>query len=112
MTMFEDYRKDKWEKDQRQKREERELFKNVIEKWGSEAQILMVLEEMSELSTNLCHHLRGRDVTNITIAEEIADVRLMLDQLEYVFNCDIYVSDFRKTKIKRLKERLQRNESI
>lgn len=49
--------------------------------WGAEAQTLMMFEEMAELQKELCKNARGKD-NRAEIAEEIADVRIMLDQME------------------------------
>ena len=65
----------------------------------------MVLEEGSELQKEICKLWRGRD--NIqAIAEEVADVGIMLDQLKLILDITEDVQQFREKKITRLKERL------
>lgn len=54
--------------------------------WGAEAQTLMMFEEMAELQKELCKNARGKD-NRAEIAEEIADVRIMLDQMEILHDC-------------------------
>lgn len=70
--------------------QERRLFKQTIEKWGIDAQGMMAIEEMAELTKALCKVKRkGYTYTAESILplyEELADVRLMLDQLDYIFN--------------------------
>ena len=39
----------------------KDIYEKAVELWGMNAQLLMAIEEMSELSTVLCHLLRGRD---------------------------------------------------
>ena len=64
----------------------------------------MVLEEVAELQKEICKLWRGRD--NIqAIAEEVADVGIMLDQLKLILDITEDVQQFREKKITRLKER-------
>ena len=56
------------------------IYCEALNKWGAEAQTLMVFEEMSELQKELCKHARGKD-NREAIAEEIADVQIMLEQM-------------------------------
>lgn len=72
----------------------------------AEAQTLMVMEEMSELQKELCKHARGAD-NRENIAEEIADVLIMLDQMMLLYSCKESVERYRDEKIKRLAERLR-----
>ena len=46
----------------------------------------MMFEEMAELQKELCKNARGKD-NRAEIAEEIADVHIMLDQMEILPNC-------------------------
>ena len=65
----------------------------------------MVLEEVAELQKEICKLWRGRD--NIqAIAEEVADVGIMLDRLKLILDITEDVQQFREKKITRLKERL------
>ena len=65
----------------------------------------MVLEEVAELQKEICKLWRGRD--NIqAIAEEVADVGIMLDQLKLILDITEDVQQIREKKITRLKERL------
>jgi len=62
----------------------RDIFKETIEKWGVESQIWMAMEEMGELMTALSHYFRGR-IDKDEVAEEIADVMLMAEEMAYIF---------------------------
>jgi len=85
-----------------------EIYETAIKKWGKEAQILMVLEEMSELSMLLFHSLRkNREPDNWQIAEETADVEIMLEQLKYMFPIREEVIEFKERKLKRLEAKLK-----
>ena len=65
---------------------ERKTFCAALSRYGAQAQITMVFEEMAELQDVLCKFLRGRvdGDTLANIAEEIADVGIMLDQVDAV----------------------------
>lgn len=84
----------------------KEIYKKAITKYGLYAQIDMVFEEMSELQKELCKFKRGK--SNISnIAEEIADVKIMLEQMELAFFIKDKVELQKDLKIKRLEERIK-----
>lgn len=57
----------------------------VISKYGTEHQVTVAIEELSELQKELCKFIRkSGNLSNI--AEEIADVQLMLWQMQTVFD--------------------------
>ena len=70
------------------------------------SQTLMCMEEMSELQKELCKHARGADNVR-QIAEEIADVRIMLDQMELLHGCGVLVADYEQVKLLRLEKRTE-----
>ena len=82
-----------------------EIYEAALAKYGAEAQTLMVMEEMAELQKELCKHSRGTDNVD-HIAEEIADVEIMLEQMKILYNCEYEVKKYRREKIERLKERI------
>lgn len=69
---------------------ERRTFCAALYHYGGQAQITMVFEEMAELQDVLCKFLRGRvdGDTCANIAEEIADVGIMLDQMAIEFEVE------------------------
>ncbi|ABR48748.1 conserved hypothetical protein [Alkaliphilus metalliredigens QYMF] len=83
-----------------------EVYKKALVTWGQEAQITMVFEEMAELQKELCKVLRGEKVTG-NIAEEIADVEIMLEQMKLLFEIEGLVRDNKIYKLERLAERLE-----
>lgn len=85
--------------------ENERLYRRALEAWGPGAQTLMVLEEMSELQKELCKHERGRD-NRQAIAEEIADVLIMLDQMIVLHNIERAVESYKTFKLERLEKRL------
>lgn len=82
------------------------ILQKAINRWGEDAQTKMVLEEMSELQKEICKRWRGKDNTS-EIAEEIADVAIMLDQLKLMLGIRDDVSLFREKKLCRLAQRLE-----
>ena len=71
--------------------------------------ITMAFEEMAELQDVLCKFLRGRvdGDTLANIAEEIADVGIMLDQMAIEFEVEDAVAEQRAYKVRRLRSRLE-----
>lgn len=83
-----------------------EIYRAALEAFGARAQVLMAIEEMSELTKELCKNDRGRE--NVThIAEEIADVEIMLGQMKILFDCTGAVDKFRRYKLNRLARRIE-----
>ena len=81
------------------------IFKELIDKYGDK-QVIVAIEELSELQKELCKYLRGNvNIENIT--EELADVQIMIEQMQMLFNIDSY-DLVRKMdeKVLRTKERL------
>ena len=71
---------------------EEELYKAAVQKFGERAQILVAIEEMSELTKALLKYIRHEDFNQgdyddivESIAEERADVSIMLNQLTVIF---------------------------
>ena len=86
--------------------EMREIELKAIDTYGIEAQLWMVIEEMSELSKEICKDRRGKGNPE-HLAEEIADALIMLDQLVLIFNNRERVFEYVNEKIGRLKQRLE-----
>lgn len=82
------------------------VLEEALSIYGLEAQLKMAIEEMSELTKEICKHFGGRD-NKKELAEEIADVEIMMEQLKIAFNCYYTVEDIKGAKIIRLKDRLK-----
>lgn len=88
-------------------RSEAEAFQAAIDAYGRENQLIVAIEELSELQKELCKQMRintGRPRSRV--AEEIADVEIMLEQLKMLFKNDDAVEMYRLDKVVRLKTRL------
>lgn len=86
------------------------ILKQAIETFGEDAQIDQAIEEMAELTQALIKRRRYKnDVdTMFNVAEEMADVLIMMEQLFMIFNNDKAVLQFQEDKLIRLKERLDK----
>ena len=84
----------------------KELYRLALSTYGAQAQTMMVMEEMAELQKELCKHARGKE-NRAQIAEEIADVQIMLEQMELLHGCAGLVAGFKAQKLDRLEKRLR-----
>ena len=82
-------------------RSEPYVLEKAIETFGPEHQQLVAIEEMSELQKELCKRYRGFE-NHEHIAEEIADVEIVLEQLMMMFQCKDKVRKTRAEKVERL----------
>ncbi len=84
-----------------------QAYKKFLDVWGEDAQIMMAIEEMSELTKELCKYLRYKNFNEKSVEdvlpninEEIADVLNCVEQLEILFDSDL-INTIRKAKIER-----------
>lgn len=84
------------------------VCKRAVETYGKEHQLIICMEEMSELTKELTKNLRGRrNLQNIS--EEVADVEIMLEQIKLIFDLKEYVAEAKETKLIRLQKRIIRD---
>lgn len=84
----------------------KDVLNHAIYKYGKDMQLDVAIEEMAELTKEIVKHKRGKN-NHIELAEEIADVYIMLEQVKIA--CDITdheVNIFIQQKIQRLKNKL------
>ena len=86
-----------------------ELYKRVYKRWGLSLEIDMIVEECAELIVAISHWKRGRAQEG-AIAEEIADVEIMCEQLRYIFGNE-EIDAWKKVKLTRLEERIKQIEA-
>ena len=79
------------------------VLRKAIDTYGEESQAKMMIEEMSELTKELCKLFRG-ETEKSHILEEMADVQIMLDQMRMIFGD---TSELEKAKVERLERRLK-----
>jgi hypothetical protein len=80
---------------------EEEIYKKAIELWGKELQLIMAVEEFSELTKEICKTIRNGTVISEDMCSEIADAEIMLGQLKVLFGQD-YSDSIKKRKLRRL----------
>ena len=82
------------------------VLDDAITTFGITAQIHKAIEEMAELTVELMH-FRHSDANNFRkVAEELADVIIMAEQMKRLFNDGGIVDEFIEIKVERLKNRL------
>jgi hypothetical protein len=88
-----------------------DVYQDAIETWGEHAQLDMVIEECAELIKEVCKWQRKGKMPE-TVLDELADVQIMLTQLENI--CSKHNPKARETiattktfKLNRLRERLE-----
>lgn len=88
------------------------FYKEVIDTYGVENQIMMLFEEMAELQKEICKNFRGRENRD-HIIEEMADVFIMMNQLQIIFDVkDKELADVTEYKVYRLKKRLEKKKTM
>ncbi|MEG0306148.1 MAG: hypothetical protein RR612_11855 [Oscillospiraceae bacterium] len=85
-----------------------ELLQKAISTYGTNSQLDMAVEEMSELTKEICKRKKGKE-NRAEILEEIADVKIMLEQLKIIFCIsDDDIERMVTSKLDRLRIRLGR----
>ncbi len=86
---------------------DRSVFHRIIEKFGIENQVSMIMEECSELILAISHYRRGR-VRSDAIIEEIVDVTIMLEQARLIWDPDgVKFGEIYMKKINRIESMLK-----
>lgn len=86
-----------------------EIYLKALQMKGVEHQLDRAIEEMSELTKEICKAKRGYDNRD-KIVEEFADVMVCLEQLEIIFSIkEEEIRDGMHYKVFRLDERLRNN---
>lgn len=88
------------------------ILREAIRCWGDSVQRLKVLEELGELTqaivkTWLCDDCE-EEAMLANLAEEMADVELMLQQLKIMYDNEDEVKEWRFKKLERLAGRIER----
>ncbi|MCQ2113329.1 MAG: hypothetical protein MJY95_08330 [Bacteroidaceae bacterium] len=86
------------------------LYERAVLTFGRMNQTIVAIEELSELQKELTKHLRGIG-RNECLAEEMADVQIVMEQLLLIFDNGKEVQEEKNRKLKRLEERIEREEN-
>lgn len=82
-------------------------LKYIAEKYGKESQLRQLQEECAELIVACSKILRMSDKSINNLIEEIADVRVMIEQIEYLYGIKSLVKDEMIYKVERQLERIK-----
>lgn len=90
--------------------ERNRIFDEAIQTWGVIPQVNVAVEEFSELTKALCKYFyRGKSLDDSELIGELADARIMIDQVERIL--ELYVDPDIQSKIEAvIDEKLQRVE--
>ena len=83
----------------------KKVYQAALNKWGADLQTMMAVEEMSELTKEICKIKRGK-IDLDALADEIADVTIMLEQLREIYGLNDAVCNHMDAKILRLQSRV------
>lgn len=86
---------------------DKEIIMKAIRHYGKSQQMLMAIEEMSELTKALCKDFRNTKGARGQIVEEMADVYIMLAQLEIIFEAQNDLYEIVDRKLERLEKRME-----
>lgn len=81
-------------------------YEKIIKSCGATNQIVVAIEELSELQKELCKLFRNKS-NRKNILEEIADCEIMLEQLKIILNIKEDLSKIKNRKIQRTLDRLK-----
>lgn len=94
-----------WEMNKINYEDRKTVYQAALRKWGVDLQTMMAVEEMSELTKEICKIKRGK-IDLDALADEIADVTIMLEQLREIYGLNDAVCDHMDAKILRLQSRV------
>lgn len=83
-----------------------EIYRAALDTFGAEAQAKKLFEEIGEFMEAFCKCSNGRDKVS-HLAEEIADVHIMLDQMAVMFDCSAEMERMKRYKLRRLEQRIE-----
>ena len=93
------------------------ICRKAVEKFGVDIQQIVAMEELGELIQAISKIARwecsqSEDLETLSeyidnLAEEIADVEIMLEQLKQCYGCHIQVNDHKRKKLDKLKSMVE-----
>lgn len=87
--------------------ERAKVYGQALDSFGTVTQLVVGIEELSEIQKEICKALRGED--NLQhLAEEVADATIMLEQLRLIFDINEEVGGIMDEKVERLRENIKK----
>jgi NTP pyrophosphatase (non-canonical NTP hydrolase) len=90
-----------------EKQDRIDLYKEALEKWGDEAQVNMLNEELGELITAVAQFRRGR-TSHHDVMTELADVFIMVEQIATMMSYEDFEKELERKLIRLRDEKLKR----
>lgn len=93
-------------------KEKDQIYRQCLDRYGEAAQMDMAIEEMSELTKALlkwrraARDIQAKGILRTNVIEEIADVKIMMRQMELLFDCEEEVTGWVDCKVERQVGRL------
>lgn len=79
------------------------IYHKASSKWGVESQMIVACEEFAELIVEVAKHLNGkRGIDTSGLIDELADARIMIEQIETHYGASVTVRDRMQYKLKKL----------
>ena len=77
------------------------LYNDALKKFGKSRQSIIAMEELSELQKEISKFLRDKGDSD-HLAEEVADVEIMIEQLKQFYDISNEVFEWKRKKLARL----------
>lgn len=94
---------------------EENIYKRIVDTWGTESQLNMVIEEVGELLQAISKFNRAKNKDEETqveayrhLCEEVADVINMMNQMREMFSSEL-IDKYIKEKLDRTEEKLNKD---
>lgn len=87
--------------------ERQRVYEAALNKWGEKLQATVAIEEMAEVQKEITKMLRGK-LDREHMAEEIADARIMLEQMCQMLNINDSVESWMDYKVAELKRKVEK----
>jgi NTP pyrophosphatase (non-canonical NTP hydrolase) len=88
--------------------ERAQVYCMALDKFGSCNQLVVAIEEMSEVQKEICKAIRGK-VDMMHLAEEVADATIMLEQIRLMFGINGEVCAVMDAKVERLRQKIEQS---
>lgn len=88
--------------------ERAQIYAMALDKFGSVNQLVVAIEEMSEIQKEICKAIRG-EANLLHLAEEVADASIMLEQLRLLFGINGEVCAVMDAKVERLRQKIEKS---
>lgn len=86
------------------------IYNEAIKIWGKNPQLLVLLEEFSELQKEILKNI-NREADNLdALIDETADVLIMMEQLQRLYNIKEQVKKRIPEKLKKVEQRLRKEQ--